>query len=179
MERPHTTDRRLVRSRLDYLLIPALILGIINSIVLSLPEALGVRVAPDSPWPPLRHLYNWAVEQEPQHLVMPPTLQASLLYDGTVQLAMMLILVVALIRLNQPRWLPTLAIVYAVGGVMNMYFYFMQTFLGPDRPPHLGTYLPINLPWLIVPILMAYRFWVSAPGAEPRAQPEAAGRGTS
>jgi len=149
----------LVRSKLDYLLIPALILGIVNSIVLSLPEGLGVPVAPDSPWPPLRHLHTWAVEQEPQHLVMPPTLRASLFYDGFVQLALMLVLVVALIRLNQPRWLPTLAIVYAVSAVMNMYFYFMQTFLGPDRPPHLWTYLPINLPWLIVPILVAYRFW--------------------
>jgi hypothetical protein len=169
----------MVRRRLDYVLIPALVLGIVNSIVLSLPEGLGVPVAPDSPWPPLRHLHTWAVEQEPQHLVMPPTLQASLLYDGTVQLAMMLVLLVALIMLRQPRWLPTLATAYAVGGVMNMYFYFMQTFLGPDRPPHLATYLPINLPWLLVPILVAYRFWVTAPGAERRVQPAAEGRGRS
>jgi len=159
VERPKATGQRLVRSRLDYLLIPALILGIVNSIVLSLPEGLGVPVAPDSPWPPLRHLHTWAVEQEPQHLVMPPTLQASLLYDGIVHLAMMLVLVVALARLKQWPWLRTLATVYATSAVMNMYFYFMQTFLGPDRPPHLWTYLPINLPWLIVPILMAYRFW--------------------
>src|SRR5688572_21948549 len=79
---PMTTAPQLVRRRLDYVLIPALILGVVNSIVLSLPEGLGVPVAPDSPWPPLRHLHAWAVEQEPQHLVMPPTLQASLLYDG-------------------------------------------------------------------------------------------------
>jgi hypothetical protein len=174
-----TTAPQLVRRRLDYVLIPALILGVVNSIVLSLPEGLGVPVAPDSPWPPLRHLHAWAVEQEPQHLVMPPTLQASLLYDGTVQLAMMLILLVALIRLHQRRWLPTLATAYAVGGVMNMYFYFMQTFLGPDRPPHLATYLPINLPWLLVPILVGYRFWVTAPDVERHAQPAAEGRGTS
>jgi hypothetical protein len=174
-----TNAPKLVRRRLDYVLIPALILGIVNSIVLSLPEGLGVRVAPDSPWPPLRHLHTWAVEQEPQHLVMPPTLQASLLYDGTVQLAMMLVLVVALITRHRPRWLPTLATVYAASGVMNMYFYFMQTFLGPDRPPHLATYLPIILPWLLVPILVAYRFWVTAPGAERHAQPAAEGRGTS
>jgi hypothetical protein len=45
---------------------------------------------------------------------------------------------------------------------MNMYFYFMQTFLGPDSPPHLLTYLPLNLPWLIVPLLVAYRFWPRA-----------------
>ena len=133
-----TTAPPLVRRRLDYVLIPALILGIVNSIVLSLPEGLGVPVAPDSPWPPLRHLHTWAVEQEPQHLVMPPTLQASLLYDGFVQLALMLVLVVALIRLNSLAMAAALsAIVYAVSAVMNMYFYFMQTFLGPDRPPHL------------------------------------------
>lgn len=157
---------RLVRRRLDYLLIPALSLGIVNSIVLSLPEALGVRVAPDSPWPPLRALHTWAVEQEPQHLVMPPTLQASLLYDGTVQLALTVILVVALVTLKEWPWLRTLAIVYTVSAVMNMYFYFMQTFLGPDSPPHLWTYLPINLPWLLVPILVAYRF------ASPAMPPE-------
>lgn len=149
----------LVRSRLDYLLIPALTLGIVNSIVLSLPEALGVPVAPDSPWPPLRALHTWAVEQEPQHLVMPPTLQASLIYDGFVQLPLLIVLVVALISLKRWWWLRTLAIVYSVSAVMNMYFYFIQTFLGPDRPPHLWTYLPINLPWLIVPMLVAYRFW--------------------
>ena len=48
---------------------------------------------------------------------------------------------------------------YAVSAVVNMYFYFMQTFLGPDSPPHLGTYLPLNLPWLIVPMLLVYRCW--------------------
>ena len=57
-----------------------------------------------------------------------------------------------------------------VASVVNMYFYFMQTFLGPDRPPHLGTYLPLDIPWLIIPILVAYRFWPqrsarSGPGA--------------
>jgi hypothetical protein len=149
----------LVRRRLDYVLLPAFVLGIVNSIALSLPEGLGVRVAPDSPWPPLRSLHTWAVEQEPQHLVMPPTLQASLLYDGSVQLALMLVLTAGLARLKPWPWLPTVAVVYAVSAVMNMYFYFMQTFLGPDSPPHLATYLPINLPWLIVPILVAYRFW--------------------
>lgn len=40
-----------------------------------------------------------------------------------------------------------------------MYFYFMQTFLGPDSPPHPWTYLPLNIPWLIVLILLACRLW--------------------
>ena len=71
----------IVRRRLDYLLLPAFVLGIINAVALSLPEGLGLPIAPDSPWPVLRGLHTWATEQEPQHLVMPPTLQASLLYD--------------------------------------------------------------------------------------------------
>lgn len=156
------TSSGLVRRRLDYLLIPAFVLGIANAALLSLPEGLGVRVATDSPWPPLRALHTWAVEQEPQHLVMPPTLQASLLYDGFVQLPLLLVLTVGLVKLSRWRWFGTLAMLYAASAVVNMYFYFMQTFLGPDSPPHLGTYVPINLPWLIVPVLVGYRFWPRA-----------------
>ena len=155
----------LVRRRLDYVLLPAFVLGIVNSLALSLPEGLGVSVSPDSPWPPLRSLHGWAVEQEPQHLVMPPTLQASLLYDGFVQLTLLVVLTIGLGRLKQWWWLGTVAMAYAVSAVLNMYFYFMQTFLGPDSPPHLATYLPINLPWLLVPMLVAYRFWPRSPEA--------------
>jgi hypothetical protein len=156
------TSGLLVRRRLDYLLLTAFVLGIINAIVLSLPEGLGVPVAPDSPWPPLRALHTWAVEQEPQHLVMPPALQASLLYDGFVQLPLLVVLSIVVWRLRSWPWLPALVMAYAASAVLNMYFYFMQTFLGPDSPPHLWIYLPMNLPWAIVPMLVAYRFWPRA-----------------
>ncbi len=149
----------LTRRKLDYVLLPAFVLGIVNSLVLSLPEALGVPVTADSPWPPLRSLHSWAVEQEPQHLDIPPTLHASVVYDGFVQSVLLAVLFVGLWRLKSWSWLPTLALVYAVSSVTNMYFYFMQTFLGPHPPPHLGTYLPFNIPWVIVPLLVAYRFW--------------------
>jgi hypothetical protein len=149
----------MTRRRLDYVLLPCFVVGILNSALLSLPESLGVPVASDSPWPPLRALHSWAVEQEPQHLHIPPTLQASILYDGFVQLTLLVVLTIGLWKLKSWPWLGTLALVYAVASVTNMYFYFMQTFLGPDRPPHLGTYLPFNVPWVIVPLLAAWRFW--------------------
>lgn len=149
----------MTRRPIDYVLIPAFILGIVNAVLLSLPESLGLPVSPDSPWPVLRGLYGWAVNQEPQHLVMPPTLKASLLYDAFIQLPMLVVLLVGLWKLASWPWLGRLALVYSVSAVMNMYFYFMQTFLGPDSPPHLGTYLPANLPWAIVPLLVAWRFW--------------------
>lgn len=151
----------MTRHPLDYLFLPFFVIGIVYGAVFSLPEALGVPVSSDSPWPPLRALHSWAVEQEPQHLDVPPALQASILYDGFVQLPLLIVLTIGLWRLASWPWLPTLGLVYAVSAVVNMYFYFMQTFLGPDSPPHLGTYLPLNLPWLIVPMLLIYRFWPS------------------
>jgi EXPERA (EXPanded EBP superfamily) len=166
-----TTSRPLVRRPIDYLLLPAFVLGIINAVALSLPEGLGVAIAPDSPWPVLRWLHTWAVEQEPQHLVMPPALQASLLYDTFVQLPLLVVLTIGIWKLKSWPWLETVALVYAVSAVMNMYFYFMQTFLGPDSPPHLWIYLPMNLPWAIVPILVAYRFWPYAASSQARRTP--------
>jgi hypothetical protein len=148
----------MTRHPLDYLLIPCFAFGILYSVLVSLPQAVGVPVSSDSPWPPLRSLHSWAVEQEPQHLDIPPTLQASVLYDGFVQSVLLVVLTIGIWKLKSWPWLRTLAIVYAVSAVMNMYFYFMQTFLGPDRPPHLATYLPLNIPWLLVPLLVAYRF---------------------
>ena len=152
-------DAPLARRRLDYFLLPAFAVTVVYSLVFSLPEALGVSVSADSPWPPLRSLHTWAVEQEPQHLHIPPTLQASVLYDGFVQSTLLVVISIGLWKLKAWRWLTPLALVYAATAVTNMYFYFMQTFLGPDRPPNLGTYLPLNIPWLILPMVVAYRFW--------------------
>jgi hypothetical protein len=149
----------VTRHRLDYLFLPFFLVGIVYSALFSLPEALGVPVSSDSPWPPLRALHTWAVEQEPQHLDIPPALQATILYDGFVQLPLLIVLTIGLWTLKPWPWLRTLGLVYAVSAVVNMYFYFMQTFLGPDSPPHLATYLPLNLPWLIVPMLLVYRCW--------------------
>lgn len=149
----------LTRRRLDHLLIPAFVIAALYAAVWSLPEALGVPVSEDSPWPPLRALHQWAVEQEPQHLDIPPTLQASVIYDGFVQLPLLVVLLVGLWKLKQWPWLGPVALVYAATSVTNMYFYFMQTFLGPHPPPNLGTYLPLNIPWAILPMLVAYRFW--------------------
>jgi hypothetical protein len=160
----------LTRHPLDYLLIPCFAFGILYSVLVSLPQALGVPVSPDSSWPPLRSLHSWAVEQEPQHLDIPPTLQASVLYDGFVQSVLLVVLTIGIWKLRSWPWLRTLAIVYAVSAVMNMYFYFMQTFLGPDRPPHLATYLPLNIPWLLVPLLVAYRFRRRSETTSPAAE---------
>jgi hypothetical protein len=98
---------------------------VIYGALFSLPEGLGVPVAPDSPWPPLRSLHGWAVEQEPTHLDPPRTLIASTLFDGFVQTPMLIALVYALVR--RRGWARPLGLIYAGAGVINMWFYFFET----------------------------------------------------
>jgi hypothetical protein len=149
--------RDLARHPLDFLLIPFFAVSVVYGALFSLPEGVGLPVAPDSPWPPLRALHGWATEQEPTHLDPPRTLIASTLFDGFVQTPALIALVYALIR--RRYWARPLGLVYAGAAVINMWFYFFETLTGPLPPPHLATYLPFNLPWLIAPALLGWRMW--------------------
>jgi hypothetical protein len=143
--------------KVDRVLAVLFVLVAVNGFVLSLPEALGVPVAPDSPWPPLRALHGWAVTQEPAHLHIPPNLRASLLFDAFVQGPFALVAAFAL--WSGRRWLRTPGLLYAGAAIVNMYFYFFQTVFGPDPPLQPATYWPMNLPWLFLPIALAMRLW--------------------
>jgi len=155
----------VTRSRIDYLLIPFLLLAVLNGWVMSLPEGLGVPVSDDSPWPPLQALHGWAVEYEPAHLDIPPALRASLLYDGFVQAPVALLLAWLLWRAPAPAWVRPLGIVFGGTAVTNMWFYFFSSFAGEDEPRHLWVYVPMNLPWLIVPAVLVWRLWPVSPEA--------------
>ena len=74
---------------------------------------------------------------------MPPTLQASLLYDAFVQLPLLVVLTVGIWKLKSWPWLRTWRWC-TPSAVMNMYFYFMQTFLGGQSPAPRG--LPADEP---------------------------------
>ncbi len=107
-----------------------------------LPTAPGRRSGPCTPGPSSR---SRSTSTSRRHS------QASVLYDGFVQSTLLVVIGFGLWRLKAWPWLGALALFYAGTSVTNMYFYFMQTFLGPDRPPHLGTYLPLNIPWAVLP----------------------------
>ena len=145
----------LRRRPLDALLAAFFSFSVLYGLLFSLPEGLGVPVAPDSPWPPLRALYDWAVTQEPAHLDPPPILIANCLLDGFVHAPFLVFLVYGLVRGR--RWIRIPAFLYAGSAVTNMFLYFTQTFLGPHPPLELGTYLAFNLPWLLAPIVLAWR----------------------
>ena len=140
---------------LDLALILFFSTSVLYGFLFSLPEGLGVPVAADSPWPPLRSLHGWAVAQEPAHLDPPVSLIASCLFDGLFQAPFLSLLIYALVRSR--AWIRIPAMIYAGAAVTNMFYYFTQTFMGPDPPPNLGTYLAFNLPWLIAPMVLAWR----------------------
>ncbi len=140
---------------LDLALVAFFIVTILYGLLFSLPEGLGVPVAPDSPWPPLRALHEWAVAEEPAHLDPPPNLVAALWFDGLFQAPVLLIIIPGLVRLRP--WVRPLGLFYAGAAATNMFFYFTQTFLGPHPPPNVGYYLAFNLPWLIAPLALALR----------------------
>ncbi len=145
----------LYRRPLDLALVAFFCITVLYGLLFSLPEGLGVPVAPDSPWPPLRALHDWAVAEEPAHLDPPPNLIAALLFDGFFQAPVLIFVILGLVRLRP--WLKPLGLFYSGAAVTNMFFYFTQTFLGPHPPPNIAYYLAFNLPWLIAPLALALR----------------------
>ncbi|MDZ7783577.1 MAG: emopamil-binding family protein [Halioglobus sp.] len=145
----------LRRRPLDILLIAFFSISVLYGFLFSLPEGLGVPVAPDSPWPPLRALHGWAIAEEPAHLDPPPNLTAALLFDGFFQAPVLVFIIVGLVRLRP--WVRPLGLFYSGAAVTNMFFYFVQTFLGPDAPPNVVYYLAFNIPWLLAPLILGLR----------------------
>jgi len=154
-----TPKKAIIRRPIDLLFLAFFSISILYGFLFSLPEGLGVPVSADSPWPPLRALHGWAVAEEPAHLNPPPNLIAATLFDGFFQAPILLFVVVGLIR--QRPWLVPVGLIYAGAGTTNMFFYFVQTFLGDHPPPNLGYYLVFNLPWLIAPIALGCRVLLS------------------
>jgi hypothetical protein len=153
----------ILRRPLDLGLVIFFVLSILYGFLDSLPEAIGFKVAPDSPWPPLRSLYDWAVAQEPQHLNPPPSLIATTLFDGFFQTPLLFFVIYGLVRCSP--WIRTVSLIYAGAAVTNMFMYFVTTFLGPTPPPHPAIYWPANLPWLIAPLILGVRMLPKEPFA--------------
>lgn len=161
--------KTIARRPLDLALVLFFSVSVVYGVLFSLPEGLGVPVAPDSPWPPLRALHGWAASQEPAHLDPPPNLIASCLFDGLFQAPVLLFVIWGLVRLR--GWLRPLGLVYAGAATTNMFFYFTQTFLGEHPPPNVAYYLAFNLPWLVAPMVLGARLLLDGDVGAPRPDP--------
>src|SRR5262245_52884096 len=110
-------SRSMLRRAVDLALVLFFSVTILYGLLFSLPEGLGVPVSPDSPWPPLRSLYDWAIAEEPAHLDPPPNLIAACLFDGFFQAPALLLVMIGLVA--QRAWLLPLGLVYSGAAVTN------------------------------------------------------------
>jgi hypothetical protein len=143
---------------LDLFLFAFYCIALANGLLMSLPESLGVPVTADSPWPPLQWLYGWAVAEEPAHLLVPQPayLHTAALLDGWIHAPFIVVLLHALWMGS--NWIRPWALLFAGSAVTNMLYYLMATFSDPAfSPPHTVFYLCMNLPWMLVPMLLAWR----------------------
>lgn len=142
---------------LDCLLVAFYSISVLYGLLFSLPEALGIAVSPDSPWPPLRALYEWAVVEEPTHLMdpLPIFLLSATAIDGFVHSPFLCVMLFAIIK--GKNWIRIGCLIFAGSSITNMYYYFMATLLGDHPPPNTLYYMLFNLPWLIMPIVLAWR----------------------
>ena len=145
----------LLHRPLDLVLALFFSVSVLYGFLFSLPEGLGVPVAADSPWPPLQWLHEWALAEEPAHLDPPPNLIAATLFDGLFQAPALCFVIVGLI--GQRSWLRPFGLFYAGAAITNMFFYFVQTFVGPHPPPNTVYYLLFNVPWLLAPMALGVR----------------------
>lgn len=147
----------LRRRPIDVLLCAFYSVALLYGVLFSLPEALEVEVSPESPWPPMRWLYRWAVAEEPAHLLrpLPVFLRSAVALDGMVYAPFLLVLIYALV--NGKAWIRLWALLFAGSSVTNMYYYLLHALLGNDPPPNTLYYLAFNLPWLLMPMLLAFR----------------------
>lgn len=138
-------------------------LAAVYSLLFSLPEAMGVPVSADSPWIPLQYLYEWAVAEEPTHLMdpLPIFLFSATAIDGFLYGPFTCVLIYAFIF--GKNWIRIWALLFAGSAMTNMYYYFMATLLGDHPPPNTFYYLVFNLPWLLVPMLLAWRMRLEKP----------------
>jgi len=150
--------KSILKRPFDLALIGFFSFSVFYGFLFSLPEGLGVPVSADSPWPPLRALYDWAVLEEPGHLDPSPNLLAACLFDGFFQAPALVAIIFGLIR--QRPWLRTLVLIYVGAAVTNMFFYFAQTFFGPHPPLNTAYYLFFNLPWLLAPMILGLRVYL-------------------
>ena len=153
----------------DILIVGFYTISVLYGLLFSLPEALGIPVSPDSPWPPLRYLYEWAVAEEPTHLLqpLPIFLLSAVAIDGFIHSPFLCVMLYAFIV--GKNWIRLPALVFAGSAITNMYYYFMATLLGDHPPPNTLYYLVFNLPWMLMPMLLIWRVRHEKPFGETAA----------
>lgn len=123
--------------------------------------ALGMTIAENSPSRLGRLTYFYAKDADPLLIASPFYLRISCFISAFVFGAFYPVLVYALV--TGKDWIRLPAIVYASAMTYGMVMFLGFEFFGPLPPTSLAWFAFWNLPYLVVPLLLAYRMWEPDP----------------
>ena len=124
--------------------------------------ALGMAIAENSPSRLGRLTYFfYAKDTDPLLIASPYYLRISCFISAFVFGSFYPVLVYALV--TGKDWIRMPAIVYASAMTYGMVMFLCLEFFGPLPPSNLGWFALWNLPYLVVPLLLAYRMWEPDP----------------
>ena len=123
--------------------------------------ALGMTIAENSPSRLGRLTYFYAKDADPLLIASPFYLRISCFISAFVFGCFYPVLVYALV--TGKDWIRMPAIVYASAMTYGMVMFLCFEFFGPLPPTRLAWFAFWNLPYLVVPLLLAYRMWEPDP----------------
>ena len=117
--------------------------------------ALGMTIAENSPSRLGRLTYFYAKDADPLLIASPYYLRISCFLSAFVFGSFYPVLVYALV--TGKNWIRMPAIVYVSAMTYGMIMFLGFEFFGPLPPTNLGWFALWNVPYLVVPLLLAYR----------------------
>jgi hypothetical protein len=129
----------------------------IGSAMADIPVAFGAEISPTSPNPLGRMVYDWAVNCDPITLQRPAFMRVIALFSTFFFVPFYPVLAYALVKRREWIRVPALAFVAAITATNAIYFgvaFFGEPALRCQNP---AKFLGTNLPYLIVPWLLAVR----------------------
>lgn len=156
----------LSQRKFDYFFVVMFSLFFITSMISDAIPTLGFEMRPDSPNPLVRANYNYAYQCDPLFLAPPVWMRFVTGLSAFVYGPFYLVLVYAFIK--GKNWIHVPAIMYGTAiSVITGVIVFGVEFLGePEwRCQNPGKFLPLNLPYVLIPILLIIRMRKAQPFA--------------
>ncbi len=139
----------------DYFLIVAFSLFALTSFLTSSFLALNVPITPDSENLGVQLLYWYEEHIDPGLIEDQLLLQIQSFIDAFVFGPFYILLIYALIK--EKKWIRLPSIVYVSAITYSMILYMGMKFIGNNQPSNQVVFLAINLPYLLIPLGLAYR----------------------
>lgn len=139
----------------DWFFVCAFSFFFLSSWLSDIVPGLGIPIVPDSPNPLVQGVWLYAKDADPFLIANPYNLRISTLISAFVFGSFYPFLVYAFV--TGANWIRIPALMYVSAMVYGMINFLWAEFMGPTPPTALAWFFAWNLPYLIVPLLLALR----------------------